>query len=416
MNKQARQESVLILSYYAEMPGACQAEWLDDKVDSIKKLDYKVLLVSAASCGKSNDREVTHWRAPSVSFTDYWEEVNRIKSQGGSLPTSMYLILPMALTLGLLIDAAQYLATKGIGEGRWSWAISATFAAIMLCVARRPTVILSTGGPASAHLAGIVLKKLFSIPLIVELQDPLSGIDIGRNSHARGWLYKIESMIVSQADKIAYVTKGAAKYATEQFATSKICSVYPGARKFAGITSTQRSPQAKPFRMVHLGSLYATRNFKTLIMALDKLISGGVISSSNIDIINLGHVSEEIRRDISHLPYISILQPVSRPEALQFAADSDLLLLIQNNDDRSKVTIPYKTYDYLNLGKPILALQNSTELADLITNCGHFSASVSEVNDIADVLNQLINNKCHMNIKFGNIEAVAQARELLKLL
>ena len=415
MNKQEHQQSILILSYYAEMPGACQAEWLDDKVDSIMKLGYKVQLVSATSCGKNNDGEVTHWRVPSISFTDYWDEVNRIKSQGISLPTSMFLMLPVALSLGLLIDAAQYLATKGIGEGRWSWAISATFAAIMLCVSRRPTIILSTGGPASAHLAGIVLKRLFSIPLIIELQDPLSGVDIGRNSHARGWLYKIESIIVSQADKIAYVTKGAAKYATEQFATSKICAVYPGARNFTDITSTQCPSQEKPFRMVHLGSLYATRNFKTLIMALDKLISDGVIFSSNIEIINLGHVSEEIRRDISHLTYISILPPVSRLEALQFAADSNLLLLIQNNDDRSKVTIPYKTYDYLNLGKPILALQNSIELDHIVRSCGHFSASVSDVNEIADALNQLVNSKCHMDIKFGNIEAVTQARELLKL-
>lgn len=415
MNKPSRQESVLILSYYAEMPGACQAEWLDDKVDSIKKLNYKVLLVSAASCGKTNDHEVTHWRAPSVSFTDYLDELDRIKSQGRSLPVSMYLMLPMALTLGLLIDAAQYLATKGIGEGRWSWAFSATFAAIMLCVVRRPTVILSTGGPASAHLAGIVLRRLFSIPLIVELQDPLSGIDIGRNSHARGWLCKIESIIISQADKVAYVTKGASDYATEQFATSNICSVYPGARKFASINFIQRPSQAKPFRMVHLGSLYATRNFKTLISALDKLISEGQISPAHIEIINLGHVADDIRLDISCVPYISILPPVSRPEALQFAADSDLLLLIQNNDDRSKVTIPYKTYDYLNLGKPILALQNSNELAGLLASCGHFSASVSNVDEIASVLNQLINNKINIDIKFGNIEAVTQARELLDL-
>lgn len=416
MNKVKREETILILSYYAEMPGACQAEWLDDKVDSIKKLGYKVLLVSAACCGKNNDRDLKHWRAPSVSLTDYWDELIRIKKEGSSPPAYMYLMLPIALTLGLLIDASQYLATKGIGEGRWSWAISATIAAFMLCVFHRPTIILTTGGPASAHLAGIVIRKIFSIPLVIELQDPLSGVDIGRNSYARGWLYRIESIFVSQADKIAYVTKGAANFAKEQFASSKICSVYPGARKYTGISSSSSSSRPKIFRMVHLGSLYATRNFDTLIRALDKLISEGKIASSQFEIFNLGHVSDNIRRDISNLPYISILPPVSRREALRFASDSDLLLLIQNNDDRSKVTIPYKTYDYLNLGKPILALQNSTELSDLVNNCGHFSAAVSDVDEIADVLNQLINNKCNVDIKFGNIEAVTQARDLLKLL
>ena len=62
---------------------------------------------------------------------------------------------------------------------------------------------MTSGGPASAHLAGIILGKLFSVPVIVELQDPLSGEGIGRNDEARGWLYKVEKFIVDYADMSA---------------------------------------------------------------------------------------------------------------------------------------------------------------------------------------------------------------------
>jgi hypothetical protein len=55
---------VLILSYYACMPGACQAEWLDDKIDSLLKAGYEVALVSAISARKHENKNVTHWRIP----------------------------------------------------------------------------------------------------------------------------------------------------------------------------------------------------------------------------------------------------------------------------------------------------------------------------------------------------------------
>ena len=48
--------------------------------------------------------------------------------------------------------------------------------------------IYSTGGPASAHLATILVSRILKINNIIELQDPLSGDDIGRNSYSKRYL------------------------------------------------------------------------------------------------------------------------------------------------------------------------------------------------------------------------------------
>jgi hypothetical protein len=406
---------VLIISYYACMPGACQAEWLDDKVDSFLKAGYEVALVSAICARRHENLKIKHWRIPSVSLTDFRDEIQRIRERGDRVQVRSYLMLPIVLTAGLLLDAMQHLLTKGVGEGRWSWTLPSSIASLLLALRFKPDIVLTTGGPASAHLAGIAVGKLISSPVVVELQDPLSGGDIGRNAQARGWLYRVEKLIVSTADKTVFVTKAAAAFAANQFQSSKVFGVYPGAKDFGILPGRRSSDSGGTLRLVHLGSLYATRTFKSIIAAIDTLIASGLLTSSGIELINLGHVSKEISDEIRQKPYVKILPPIAREDALRYAADCDVTLLIQNSDERSKVTIPYKTYDYLNLGNKVLALLNSDELMEMITRCGHIAVPLSDVDAIASHLARLLERSSTNVQSQVVIDAVQQARELLAL-
>jgi hypothetical protein len=406
---------VLIISYYACMPGACQAEWLDDKVDSFLKAGYEVALVSAICARRHENLKIKHWRIPSVSLTDFRDEIQRIRERGDRVQVRTYLMLPIVLTAGLLLDAMQHLLTKGVGEGRWSWTLPSSIASLLLALRFKPDIVLTTGGPASAHLAGIAVGKLISSPVVVELQDPLSGGDIGRNAQARGWLYRVEKLIVSTADKTVFVTKAAAAFAANQFQSSKVFGVYPGAKDFGILPGRRSSDSGGTLRLVHLGSLYATRTFKSIIAAIDTLIASGLLTSSGIELINLGHVSKEISDEIRQKPYVKILPPIAREDALRYAADCDVTLLIQNSDERSKVTIPYKTYDYLNLGNKVLALLNSDELMEMITRCGHIAVPLSDVDAIASHLARLLERSSTNVQSQVVIDAVQQARELLAL-
>ena len=405
---------ILIISYYANMPGACQAEWLDDKIDSIKKTPNDLVVLSSNCANKYDSNLADHWRIASFSITDFLDEKKRVHESNRKLRLVDWLLIPFVLSIGLVLDLLQYIFTKGIGEGRWSWTIPAFFATLFICVLRKPNKILSTGGPASAHLAAIIAGKLFRIPVIIELQDPLSGDGIGRNVQSRGWLYRVEGIIVRNSTKVVYVTNSAAQIAKEKFKSSNIVAVYPGAKKFE-IKRNIQIKHTNKFRLVHLGSLYATRNFSSIISAIDKLIYENLLVADDIELINLGHVADHIQKQINIKSYVKILPPVSRIEALEFAANCDVTLLIQNSDDRSQVTIPYKTYDYLNLDVPIIALLNSFELTKIIQDTGHAAFHLSEIDKISEELLRLINNRNPSIILKSFANPVIQAQMLLNL-
>ena len=69
------------------------------------------------------------------------------------------------------------------------------------------------------------------------------------------------------------------------------------------------------------------------------------------------------------------------------------MLLIQNTDNRSSSTIPFKTYDYLQLGMPIFAMINSNdELKNILQSNGHIVADINNINDISDKLRFILEN------------------------
>lgn len=187
---------------------------------------------------------------------------------------------------------------------------------------------------------------------------------------------------MNNADKVVFVTKHAAEYAKSKYENVKaqIVAIYPGS-KFYG-NSQNNIKDLKKLRMIHLGTLYSTRNFNTLIQAIDALIKENKINENQIEILNLG----EIKEHHSSRKYIK----QEREEAIQIASGFDISLLIQHADSRSEGTIPYKTYDYINISNPILALTNSDELSSLLKDNGHIAVDVNDVELIKQTILYLI--------------------------
>ena len=405
-------KKILIISYYAGIPGACQSEWLDDKIDSLITGGNAVEVVSGPFAKLKIGNEIKHSRVASISLKDFKEERGRMVELDGYVGRWYALMWPLVLTFGVISDLLSIAITRGIGEGRWSWIFSSFIPSLWRAMMFRPDIILTTGGPASAHIVGILVSKIARCSVVLELQDPLSGDDIGRNPEARGWLYRIEKLLIAYADKIVYVTKDAAEFAISEFGSKKIFSVYPGATNF---NIPEFEIERDTLKLVHLGSLYASRNFTAIIDGIDSLILDGVLTESAVELINLGHVSPEIKAQICMKSYVQILSPVPREEALRYAADCDIMLLIQNADDRSRVTIPYKTYDYLNLKNSTLALLNSEELTALILSHGHIAVDLQDMQGIKNGIKQIMNSRCQEKPKIPKIDPVIQASSLVRI-
>lgn len=413
MNKN---EKILAITYFYGTKGCCPAEWADDKVDAMCKIDKKTILLTSIFSKKNLDKNVIHYRIPSLSVQDLKHEISEIKNENMPVPyIKLILFFPFIITLGWGLDLAQKIFTSGNGGGKWSWTIPASVVALYLSMRYNCKKIFTTGGPASAHLAGVFVTKLTSKHLVCELQDPLTGKDIGRTANSAKMLNIVEEIIMKNADKVVFVTKHAAEYAKSKYenAKAKIVAIYPGSKFYRN--SQNNIQDLNKLRMIHLGTLYSTRNLNTLIQAIDELIEEKKISENQIEIFNLGEIYGEIKEHHLSRKYIKQESIKPREEAIQIASGFDISLLIQHTDSRSEGTIPYKTYDYINISNPILALTNSDELSSLLRDNGHIAVDVNDVELIKQTMLNLISDYyvIKQNIKLLAIDIIKQTSEIL---
>lgn len=415
-NTKDSKDAVLFISYFQGVRGCCPAEWADDKVDAMTKLGKEVILVSSLMSQKYHGKEVKHYRVPSLSWTDIKIEYNQLKADKQAIPYfKLLMALPFVFTVGVLLDLLQKILTAGLGGGKWSWTVTSFFVSAPLKLFYRCKTTFTTGGPASAHLAGLFIKLFLRGRLICELQDPLSGKDIGRTANSGRMLRLLEQYIAKISDKMVFVTKSAAIEVQERYPNNsdKIVAIYPGSRPFELPSNAESS---NTLELIHLGTLYSSRNLYSLIQAIDELIEESKIKKNAIKITNLGDIYGDMREHHLSREYIEQRSIMPRKDAVAFAASKNISLLVQHADNRSQTTIPYKTYDYLNIKNPILGLTNSNELSSLLRENGHTAVDMNDIQAIKEVILDLSTNYQYYLKKSQDltIDIVVQTEEILK--
>ena len=388
-------KKILLISYWVNKTGNSPGIMADDIIHSLLKLNYKIIVLSSFDCKKIKKENIIHFRVPSISFSDYLIESKRILTLKDLI--LFIFMLPLAITFGLFFNILEIILLKGKSGGKWFWFFLASPIAIFINVIYRVNIIFSTGGPACSHLTGILItffskKKLFS-----QLQDPLFGKGIGRSSTSSNYLRIFEKLLLKRCHKLIFVTKTAALESKRRnlLFKNKIQGIYTGAlkQKMNKINLKKKLSKKKKIILTHLGTLYSSRNFKNLIQAIEFLSKQKKISLNKIRILNLGDIYGKKQQSDCNKNYITWKKSFDRIQALNKCNQSDILLLIQHTDDRSKLTFPYKVYEYLNLGKPILALINNSELKKMLVKRGHICANIKDNDDIGKKFLYLIKNR-----------------------
>jgi len=374
LTRYAGVEVLILVSYASGMPGFSPSEWLSDKLQVLRSEGQKVVLItsSASSLESSGDLKVI--KIPSMSFRDYKIENPRKLESASSTKSRTLIPLLFAGTAGRIFDWLFNVLTRQSSDGRWSWVLMA-WPAIAYQAFRNPSSkIFATGGPSSAHLASIWAAALSGREVILEFQDPFIGSEMSLKPKVMKVLRRLEGLLIGAATKTVFVTKAAGASAMERWPgyRQKIQAIYPGAWKVGEAEPTESMGKTS-IDFVHLGTLYGSRNLDTFFEALDELQLGGAGTFQSVTVNNMGAI---------YLPQLDRYQKtkgfrqtplLDRTEALQLAAKSDCLLLVQHADSRSDETIPYKFYDYLNLGLPVFGLVKSEELRDLLIEAGGYA-------------------------------------------
>ena len=236
-------------------------------------------------------------------------------------------------------------------------------------------VVITTGPPHSLHLIGYELKKRLNIKWISDFRDPWVNLNYLNRFHllpsVKRRHKKLRDKVLINSNSVI-VTSEKLKKLYKEIAPNifKITNGYDYEYSTVNIDSK--------FSISHIGSLYPERNPKYLWDIIDEICINNEEFRSNLQINFIGNTSEKIIKYLSNKTFkscVKFFDYVDYKRAIEFMCSSQILLMIEVNDNDSSYAIPGKLFDYLNSKRPIIAIgPDKSEVNQILydTNAGKF--------------------------------------------
>ncbi len=300
----------------------------------------------------------------------------------GEIPASVPVMRAFALDTGRHLSIkGRHLRWLGLPD-RWAtWWIGAVPCGLSMVRRHRPDALWSTYPIATAHLIGLTLHRFTGIPWVADFRDSMTEDGYPREPWMRRTYLWIERQTVRHAARLIFTTGSTRAMYLQRYPnlSPARCLVIQNGfdeEDFAQVRLSPVTPlpTTKPLRLVHAGVIYPDdRDPLPFFRALSKLKKERAVSAKSLRIDLRATGSEEYyQRALTELgieDVISLLPGIPYAQALQECADADGLLLLQAASCNHQ--IPAKAYEYLRLGKPILALTpEKGDTAKLLLNAG----------------------------------------------
>jgi hypothetical protein len=373
----------LVVSYFANIDGMAPSQHLDDRLPHLRARGIEPLLLTGPCCDPLPG--TVHARVSSVAPSGLRFELRHRKKRAADALTRA---LCAAGAVALL---PPYLVEKAVADldSQWSWYPLAARRGIALCREQGPSLIWSTGGPWSAHVAAARIARETGLPWIAEMQDPLVHGDWLRSGTALRVSESVEAMIFREASAALFLTRAARDAAEARTGVrGKAVAIHSGAEPFADPPpAVERGPH---FRFAHFGSLGGSRNLAVFLEALTILLRETPALADTVRLEVYGTVDRLSRARVEAFPWpgvVTLKGRVPRAESLHAMRRVDALLLIQNTEEFSIETIPSKSYEYLLAGPPVLGLvHRNPELASILETQGHVAAPADDPGAVKEAI------------------------------
>jgi glycosyltransferase involved in cell wall biosynthesis len=240
------------------------------------------------------------------------------------------------------------------------------------------SAIFSSSPPTVSHRIALRLSKESNLPWLADFRDPWS-TSSNENDEPSWWRYlnkSREARCLRSADRVICNTE----WLRRDFLRS---NPQLPQQKFVTVTNgfdDQTLPLVKPSQagsrrlILHLGNIYGLRRIDTFCVAIENLVTAQKIDPSTFQIVFLGQIEPSLEAaarkgapGIFRLGCVEFRARVSREEAQQTLTEADILLIIQGGH---YLQIPAKFYDYLLVGRPIIAVAQEGALTNLLEETG----------------------------------------------
>jgi glycosyltransferase involved in cell wall biosynthesis len=234
----------------------------------------------------------------------------------------------------------------------------------------------------TAALIGLSLCRITGLPWVLDLRDPMSQDNYPHDPIVRRVWTIIERACMRRVSRVIFTAESTRQLYLNrypQYLTPEQCILIPNGfdeDDFTHLSIAQPAPipESRPVRLVHSGLIYPVeRDPRPMFSAVSRLKKMGRINADKVQIIFRASGSEGFYRKLlaeRNIADIIRLEPhMTYRLALQECAEADGLLLFQAAD--CDMQIPAKAYEYLRIGKPILALTTHTgDTAALLKEVG----------------------------------------------
>jgi glycosyltransferase involved in cell wall biosynthesis len=257
--------------------------------------------------------------------------------------------------------------------------------------------------PCSNHLIGMAIKKKLNIPWVAHFYDPWVGNPYRKHrfKNFKAFDLRLEEEVATNADIILHtntiiIQDWISRYG--KLVSDKIF-LFPfnydnELFEYAKTFSVNKGKGIKK-NLLHVGNLYLQRNLDDLIKALLYLRKLQPNIDEKLSIVLAGIVAKNDLKKIKKYGFERIFQHVgvvNHSDLICLYQKSDALLLIDAPANKN-MFFPSKLMEYLIYKKPILGITPNIGITnDLLISSGHRSINNGSTIEIANYLNDLINN------------------------
>jgi glycosyltransferase involved in cell wall biosynthesis len=302
-----------------------------------------------------------------------------LKSVPENVPVIRSFALDTKKHMGIGGRYIRYLALPD----RWvSWIFGGVPAGLRAVRANNIEILYSTFPIVSAAVIGLALRRFTGLPWVLDLRDPMAQEDYPHDPLVRRvWNY-VERACMRRVSRVIFTAAATRRMYLDRYPEllrPEMCILISNGYdeedfQDLAISSPGPVPAARPIRLVHSGLIYPIeRDPRPMFSAVARMKKTGRLSADKIQIIFRAPGSEDLYRKLlaeKNIEDLILLEPhIPYRQALQECADADGLLLFQAAD--CDMQIPAKAYEYLRIGKPILALSTHTgDTAALLREVG----------------------------------------------
>jgi chorismate-pyruvate lyase len=312
------------------------------------------------------------------------------------------------------------------------WVPAATATARRTMAGHPFSAVLSTSPPAGSHLVAARLKREFRVPWIADFRDPLSGNPFRTARWGKLYDAVLEKMIVRQADVVIANTDTFADTLRRRYPhwAHKVHLIWNGFDPEEPVLPLPL-PERERKVLLHAGSIYGGRHPGLLLKSLSRMIARRAIELNQLQVRLIGHLETAGWSEGADFPALLQAGWVECVERLVPLADArremalaDYLLLLDLNELGTGTQVPAKLFEYIQIGRPILAFTVRDSAASRILaqagishTCVYITDSEGEVDrKIATFLSKAGEQTSPSEWFQRNFNAQAQTEELTHLL